>query len=163
MRATAGARLAAALLVASAASAAEAPGFPSPGPRARCPVCGMFVARCPDWLAAAVFRDGSHELFDGPKDLFKFYLEVERYAPARTRVDVRALYVTDYYSVRPVAAPSAFYVLGSDVFGPMGRELVPFEREADAREFQRDHRGREVVRFADVTAAMLRDLDGGAP
>jgi nitrous oxide reductase accessory protein NosL len=34
---------------------------------------------------------------------------------------------------------SAYYVLGSDIYGPMGRELIPFEKEADAKEFIKDH------------------------
>ena len=60
-------------------------------------------------------------------------------------------------------ARTAWFVVGSDVLGPMGHELVPFAREAEAREFLRDHRGKQVLRFAEVTPALLKALDAGGP
>ena len=39
--------------------------------------------------------------------------------------------VTDYYAVEPIAARDAWYVVGSDVLGPMGHELVPLATEAE--------------------------------
>jgi nitrous oxide reductase accessory protein NosL len=152
------AALAIALVAAAAAPAGES--FVAPGPRDRCPVCGMFVARHPDWLAEVVLADGRREVFDGAKDLFKFLADPGRYAPGRSRADVRAIWVTDYYAVEPVDARAAFYVSGSDVNGPMGRELVPFRAEADAREFLRDHRGERILRFDEVTGAVMGALDG---
>ena len=56
----------------------------------------------------------------------------------------------DYYSLQPVDAHSAFYVVGSDVFGPMGKELIPFEKATAAQEFLRDHQGKKVLRFSDI-------------
>ncbi len=129
-----------------------------PGPRDKCLVCGMFVARYPEWVAGARFADGSHAVFDGAKDLFKFWFAVETYAPRRTRADVRELFVTDYYAVRQIDARAAWYVEGSDVTGPMGRELVPFETNDAAREFMRDHHGKRLLRFDDVTPALLKEL-----
>jgi nitrous oxide reductase accessory protein NosL len=129
------------------------------GPRDKCPVCGMFVAKYPEWLAAVRFADGTYAVFDGTKDLFKFLADPARYAPQRTTAEVRAILVTDYYAVRQVDARAAFYVLGSDVLGPMGHELVPFAAEKDAREFLADHHGRRLVRFADVGPAVLRELE----
>jgi copper chaperone NosL len=35
-----------------------------PSPRDKCPVCGMFVAKYPDFLAQIVFKDGSALFFD---------------------------------------------------------------------------------------------------
>ncbi len=46
-----------------------------PGPRDRCPVCGMFVSKYPNWIAQIEFKDGSREFFDGPKDMFRYYLK----------------------------------------------------------------------------------------
>ena len=31
-----------------------------PSPKDRCPVCGMFVAKYPDWVAEIIFKDGSY-------------------------------------------------------------------------------------------------------
>jgi len=153
-------RRAAALALALVASAALAAGplAPRPGPDSKCPVCGMFVARYPDWVAGVTFRDGEVAWFDGAKDLFKFLLHPERHGQGRKAADVATVFVTDYYAVTQVDARQAFFVLGSDVYGPMGTELVPFERRADAEEFQKDHKGTAILRFQDVGDPTIRTL-----
>jgi nitrous oxide reductase accessory protein NosL len=148
----------AAVLWLGAVDAAEQ-GFRKLKERDKCPVCGMFVSKYPDWVAEVVFKDGTYAAFDGPKDLYKYLLGMKHYAPGREDRDIGAVYVTDYYSLHPVNGRSAFYVTGSDVLGPMGRELVPFERETDAREFLKDHKGRKVLRFGEITADELKSLD----
>ncbi len=148
-----------ATLAVLAAPAALGADPPVPGPKDKCPVCGMFVARYPDWVASAELADGTRLVFDGAKDLFRFVLDPGRWLPARTRRDVKTITVTDYYALAPVDARSAVYVLGSDVFGPMGRELVPFARRADAEEFLKDHRGTRILTFDEVTADLVQSLD----
>ncbi len=133
---------------------------PKPGPRDKCPVCGMFVAKYPDWVGYAELGDGTRLVFDGAKDLFKFVLDPGKWLPPRTRGDVGSITVTDYYTLVPADARSAVYVLGSDVFGPMGRELVPFARRTDAEEFLKDHHGTRILTFDEVTADLVRSLDG---
>ena len=49
--------------------------------------------------------------------------------------------------------------MGSDVFGPMGRELIPFVKESEARDFLQDHKGKKILRFSDVIPVDLRSLD----
>ena len=63
-----------------------------------------------------------------------------RYAPGKTPADIAAVQVTDYYALEPIDGRTAFYVVGSDVFGPMGKELIPFAKKAEAEEFLKDHR-----------------------
>ena len=129
------------------------------GPKDKCPVCGMFVARYPDFAAQIQFRDGTTHHFDGAKDMFKYYLNLSRHAPGKTQADISAVFVTDYYDLSLMEGLTAYYVVGSDVYGPMGRELVPFTSESKARDFLKDHRGKTVVRFREVTPAVLRPLD----
>ena len=130
-----------------------------PKPADKCPVCGMFVAKYPDFLAQVIYTDGTYALFDGAKDLFKYLFALDTYAAGRNRADIASVYVTDYYSLSPVDGRTAWYVVGSDVFGPMGRELIPFAREAEAREFLQDHAGPELLRFDTVTPAIIGKLD----
>ena len=125
----------------------------------KCPVCGMFVAKYPDFLAQVQFRDGSTFHFDGAKDMFKFYLNASRYAPGRKAADIVGAFVTSYYDLAMVDGLTAYYVVGSDVYGPMGRELIPFAGESEAREFLKDHKGKRIVRFHEVTPAVIRPLD----
>jgi nitrous oxide reductase accessory protein NosL len=151
-------KLPGALLAAALALAGPEPVKPLPGEK--CPVCGMFVVRYPDWVAGVRFAGGDRVLFDGAKDLFKFLLKYEDYGAVMRRADVAVVFVTDYYTLKPVEARAAFYVTGADVFGPMGHELVPFARREDAEEFKRDHRGQRLYRFDEVTPALLKALDG---
>ncbi len=62
------------------------------------------------------------------------------------------------YTGRPIDAREAYLVLGSDVFGPMGKELIPFDSQAAAREFNRDHHGTRVVRWAEIRPTLLERL-----
>jgi copper chaperone NosL len=124
----------------------------------RCPVCGMFVSKYPDWTAEIIFNDGSYAVFDGAKDMFKFYFDIRKYSPSRKLEDIASIHVTDYYAVTPVDARSAYYVSGSDIHGPMGSELVPFAKESDARGFKADHRGKAVLEFKAITHAVLNGL-----
>jgi len=121
----------------------------------KCPVCGMFVAKYTHWLAEVVFKDGTYAVFDGPKDMFKYYLNLQKYAASKRTDDITGIYVTEYYSTKLLDAKKLFFVIGSDVYGPMGDELVPLSSEADAREFMRDHKGTRIVKFQEVTNALL--------
>jgi nitrous oxide reductase accessory protein NosL len=151
--------LALALVVALAPGPAAAEPPVKPGPADKCPVCGMFVVKYPAWVAGLTFADGSRAFFDGAKDLFKFLQDPGRWAPGRTRADVNSMFVTDYYDLLQLDARAAFFVLGSDTYGPMGEELVPLAKRADAEEFMKDHGGKRIVRFDEVTPAVLKTLD----
>lgn len=130
-----------------------------PSAKDKCPVCGMFVAKYPDFLTQIIYRDGSSVFFDGTKDMFKYYFEIQKYHPARKQSEIAALYVTDYYSLSPVNGYEATYITGSDIFGPMGRELIPFEKAGDAEEFMKDHKGEALMKFKDVALSLVKDLD----
>ena len=125
-------------------------GGATPSTRDKCPVCGMFVSKYPDWLGSIQYKGGVMVFFDGPKDLFRYLTNPKRYAPSRKADAIESILVRDYYRLRPIDARRAFYVVGSDVFGPMGKELIPFEKEDAAKEFLRDHQGKKLLRFPDV-------------
>ena len=133
------------------------PGFPTD--KEKCPVCGMFVAKYPDWTMVILYKDGAHVFFDGAKDMFKYFFDLKRYAPARKVEEIRTVMVKDYYRLSWIDARNAWYIIGSDVYGPMGREFIPLDKEADAREFMNDHRGKKILRFTDVTPEVIKTLD----
>jgi len=146
-------------LVLSTLSWAVSKGMPRPKDKEKCPVCGMFIAKYPDWISVVVFKDGSQAFFDGTKDMFKYFLDLKRYTPARKKEDIEMIWVLDYYSLSPIPAGKAWFVLGSDVFGPMGRELIPLETESGAKEFLKDHKGQRILKFSEVTLETIRTLD----
>ena len=150
--------LAAFLALALPAGAGE-PAFPKPAPRDLCPVCGMVVGKYPAWIATVVYKDGHAHHFDGAKDMFKFWHEPAKYAAGHRREDMVAIRVTDFYNLQPVDARKAFYVIGSDVLGPMGHELVPLASREDAADFLKDHKGRRILSFDQVTGDLPSRLD----
>ena len=130
-----------------------------PVPKGSCAVCGMYVANFPDWAAVVSFKDGTQAWFDGPKDLFTYLLDLKRYSAKRNAADITAIQVKDYYGLKHIDGRKAFFVLGSDVMGPMGKELVPFATEAGARDFLKDHRGQRVLSFQEITPDLLKAME----
>ncbi|WP_223809721.1 nitrous oxide reductase accessory protein NosL [Sulfurospirillum multivorans] len=115
---------------------------------AKCPICGMFVAKYPQWVA---LYDGEKKFyFDGVKDMMK-------YAYAR-KLSSDKFYVSDYYKLSKLEATKAFYVIGSNVYGPMGSELIPFATQEEAETFSRDHNGQKVIAFDEITEALVKSL-----
>jgi len=93
----------------------------------RCKVCGMFVAKYPNWFAKIHYADPTQvNFFDGVKDMMVFYFNPQLYGGSSQEV-IKNIFVKDYYSLNWLSAKDAFYVVGRDVFGPMGHELIPFE------------------------------------
>jgi copper chaperone NosL len=130
-----------------------------PSPTDKCPVCGMFVAKYPDFVAAILFNDGSYAVFDGTKDMLKYYFDMKKYDRVKNPSDIKSIQVTSYYNLNPIDGHTAFYVLGSDVYGPMGIELIPFANQAEAQEFMKDHKGKTIVTFGEITSEMIEKMD----
>ena len=126
-----------------------------PEKKDRCPVCGMFVAPYSDWIATIVFEDDSQVYFDGCKDLFRYYFDLPEGQNKGTRGDIAEIYVTEYYSTKLVPADEVFFVLGSDVYGPMGKELIPVADKNLAETFMRDHSGTQILKFKKITPEAL--------
>ncbi len=116
---------------------------------AKCPVCGMFIAKHPRWAAMIVDERGKRLYFDGVKDMMR-YLQSHSFKRA---------YVSDYYSGEAIDARRAYYVLGSDVHGPMGKELIPFKSLKDAKSFLIDHKGKKILRFKEIDKGVLQALE----
>jgi copper chaperone NosL len=88
--------------------------------------------------------------------MFRYYLAIKKFNPAKTIADISNVYVTEYYSTELMEARKLFFVLGSDVNGPMGAELVPLASEAAAKEFMKDHKGSKILKFSEISAENLR-------
>ena len=119
--------------VAPATAAEKAP--PAPSAKDKCPVCGMFVAKYPGWTAMIVLPGCARVYFDGPKDLFTYYLNPANTTRQGSGPTLPHSPVKDYYSLAAIDGKRAFYVIGSNVLGPMGKELIPFARKSDAEGF----------------------------
>ena len=125
----------------------------------KCPVCGMFVYKYPKWVAQLYYGDTNYS-FDGVKDMMKFYFEPKKWGKYENkRENITKILVTDYYSQKVIDGKEAFYVIGSDVAGPMGNELIPFGQESDAKIFSTDHNGKKIIKFDKIVEKEVYKLD----
>ena len=130
----------------------------------KCPVCGMFTYKYPKWVAQIFYKDGEeqhHHSFDGVKDLMKFYFNPTAWGSYKhsKKENITKIVVSDYYTQKALNGTKAFYVMGSDVSGPMGNELIPFAKESDAKTFLHDHNGKTIVTFDKITKDEVDNLD----
>jgi len=116
----------------------------------KCPVCGMFLYKYPEWISRINYSEKSYG-FDGIKDLMKFYFE--------NQTNIEEILVQDYYTQETLEAREAYFVTGSDVYGPMGNELLAFRDKKSAQRFMIDHRGKELLRFEEITVQKVYKLD----
>ncbi|MGO9571302.1 MAG: nitrous oxide reductase accessory protein NosL [Desulfomonilaceae bacterium] len=133
----------------------------------KCPVCGMVIGgkegqgvtvtykdgRVVGFhgVAAAVFKDGHVVGFEGARCLFIYNSVPEKYNVSVA--DIAHQYVTDFVSKKMIDLPQAFLVLGSNVKGPMGYDLIPFANRDEAAKFASENDGKWIVQLHEVTRA----------
>jgi len=117
----------------------------------KCPVCGMYLHYYPTWVSRITYPKGESYSFDGVKDMMKFYFN--------NKEGIVDILVQDYYTLKTIDAKSAFFVIGSDVYGPMGNEFIPFEDEKSAKTFSLEHKGKKIIKFSQITLKMVHNLD----
>ncbi|WP_321778513.1 nitrous oxide reductase accessory protein NosL [Sulfurimonas sp.] len=116
----------------------------------KCPICGMYVYKYPKWITQ-IFYDDKRFSFDGVKDMMKYYYKHQK--------GISKILVRDYYSLKVLDARDAYFVIGSDVYGPMGDELISFEKYDEAKTFSMDHKGIKVMKFEDIKKEEVNKLD----
>ncbi|MDI1270729.1 MAG: nitrous oxide reductase accessory protein NosL [Polaromonas sp.] len=134
---------------------------PRPVPAdARCPVCGMYPARSPEWAAQVIFDNGDTQFFDSPLSLFTYLQDVGRYTRGRQTSEVAASYVTDASSGAWIRATNAVYVSGSSAAGPMRAGNLPaFSSAALAQRFV-SARGGVLLEAGQISPQLLQNLNG---
>ena len=111
---------------------------------AKCQICGMYVSKFPKWTTMIEKSSGKKLYFDGVKDMMKYY-----HSHRNEKFDL--ILVNDFYTLKPIDAKKAFFVSGSNVYGPMGKELIAFKAKKDAKTFLKDHRGKKILTFDEIS------------
>lgn len=141
------------LVVASGASWAEE--FPKPGKNDRCPVCGMFVYKYPKWAAGLVFQSGARYFHCCPKCMLHNLHQVTKYQPGESRENLRLIWVTEYYTTKQMAAQDVLFVVGSNLIGPMGLDLIPVKGRAAAENLMKDYNGELILTLDQITPEIV--------
>ena len=144
----------------------------------QCELCGMVIPNHPGPVAEVFYVDQQPSGHENPArfcstwEAFRYDFERRNRGWERT-----AFYVTDYSTVdyelitdagdtliSTHVAASAFaaatevtFVVGSEVKGAMGRDLIGFSDREEAAAFQREHGG-ELATFGEITEATIGQL-----
>ncbi len=121
------------------------------GDSGRCLRCGMIVAKHPQWEGRMEAKD-KVESFCAPRCLLFSH-------PAGGELGEGVkLMLKDYYSTKFIDATTAWYVSGSDIMGPMGPDMVPFAKKEDAEAFMKEHKGKALYSWKDLTTEKLKEV-----
>ena len=98
--------------------------------------------------------------FDGCKCMFNFLFTLDEFDKAHSRDDVLVVWVKDFDSTTWINAAVAYYVVGSNETGTIGKELIPFADNAAAMKFQ-ELQGGTIMEYAEITVDVLKTLGKG--
>lgn len=112
----------------------------------RCKTCGMKIDGASPWRTTLLDAEGRATPFDTPRCALLAW--------RRGKVAAVKLRVRDYYDQREQDAEGLRFVVGSDVAGPMGPELVPVD-PARVTKFMQDHAGSQALALGEITEATL--------
>lgn len=115
----------------------------------RCKHCGMRIDPSSPWRADLVLADGTATSFDTPRCALTSW---------RTgKTQATALRVQEYYDRRWRGGDELRFVIGGDVVGPMGPDLVPVDPPR-ATKFIQDHGADRALRLDEITTEVLNAL-----
>lgn len=142
--------------VLSGGSVSAAPVDPIP-PGERCSVCGMMVAKYEPWITQIHAEGEKVAMFDGVKDMMAYYFNPTAYS-GKGEMSTAEIWVKDYYTLDWIDGRKAIYVVGSDVMGPMGEELIPFTTPQAAENFMKDHKATQLMLFDEIDQEMIMSM-----
>lgn len=118
---------------------------------ARCKHCGMRIDPASAWRADLVGEDGKVTSFDTPRCALQSWRSGT--TPAKT------IRVQEYYDRQTRDGNELRFVVGGDVVGPMGPDLVPVD-PARSSKFIQDHGADRALRLDEITSQVLSGIGG---
>jgi copper chaperone NosL len=112
----------------------------------RCKQCGMRIDPASPWTAELLADDGAVTTFDTPRCAFQSW--------RRGSTPATSLRAQEYYDRRWARAEELRFVVGGDVLGPMGPDLVPVDPRR-AMKFVQDHGADRAYAAVEITLSVL--------
>ncbi len=123
-----------------------------PGPEVRCSVCGMYPARYPEFRSQVSTADGKHYHFCSSQCLVAYQANPKQYV--KDAAKTTSIWVTVFQEDSSEYAMGLYYLVGSSIMGPMGKEAVPFRNKSTALKNASENGGK-VVRFKELNPALV--------
>lgn len=115
----------------------------------RCLHCGMKIDPKSSWNAQLIGMDGKAVPFDTPRCAFTYWRS--------GKMQAKGIQATDYYDHQLRDGAELMFVVGGDVLGPMGPDLVPVDSPR-ARKFIQDHQADKAFAAENVTMDVLNNI-----
>ncbi len=128
-----------------------------PSEKDACVTCGMYPSRYPQNSSQILTADKSTLHFCSTRCLINYQANPQQYIENPPKATY--IWVTVYPDGDYDYAGGLYYVVGSQVQGPMGLEAIPFRKKADAQAFA-GKEGGKVMRFNEITPVMLQGEGG---
>ena len=127
-----------------------------------CLVRHFKVYKDPKWVAKIEIRNGKSVYFSSPKSMFEFYHRPGKWfeVGVKSERDFSQIVVTDYETLKPINAETAFFVYGSSATSPSGDDLVPLATKEAAEKFSKANNGKRIFKFDAVPDALINLLNG---
>jgi len=123
-----------------------------PDAETRCTVCGMYPARYPEHRCQVTSNDGATHHFCSSQCLVSFLAAPKEYLSKG--VKIKSVWVTIPQEQSYEYAMGLYYLVGSSIMGPMGKEALPYRSKAVAEAAAVKHGGK-VVRFNGLTPQLV--------
>jgi copper chaperone NosL len=123
-----------------------------PSPDTRCTVCGMYPARFPAHRCQVATADGKHHHFCSSQCLVNFTANPEKYLKKPAKI--KSIWVTVYPDGGYEYAMGLYYLVGSNILGPMGKEALPYRSKVAAEESAKKNGG-TVLHFKALSPAAV--------
>jgi copper chaperone NosL len=119
-----------------------------------CKVCGMPPAKHLKHNSQIWAMDGSTVHFCSTQCMINFNADQLQYVkePIKTKMAWVKLYSDGMYE----SAVGAYYVVGSQVNGPMGKEAIPFKLKKNAEDFVQTNGGK-IVNYSQLTPELVME------
>lgn len=118
----------------------------------RCVVCGMKVANFPQHDSQVLLKDKSSIHFCSTQCLVKYNANPGQYVdkPLMSKMTWTKVYPEGGYE----SSIGLYYVVGSKIHGPMGKEAIPFRMKKAAEIFAAEEGG-QIVSFKELVPSMV--------
>ncbi len=120
-------------------------------------MCAMRIVDNPAWAGAIELIDGKTYYTCSVRCTLATSMNSDKFLGA-PKSEIKRVRVPRYLAKsKTLDAEKAWYVVDSDVRGPMGHTLLPAASHEEANTLVERHKGR-VIQRADVTMALLKQL-----
>ncbi len=118
-----------------------------------CPLCGMIPARYPQFHCQMVLQNGDYVAFDSAAGLLTFLLFPDK--TGLSSGEVESVYFKDYVTETWIHSDQTYFVIGSEIMGPMGIEFLAVDSQEKAQSLMNQEKGELTVSYNQINRQFM--------